>query len=289
MGVEVEERKIEANGLQTRYLAAGSGPPLVLLHGNGTSAADWSWVLPALARTNRVYAPDLPGFGGGVQPAPCYSPAALAASTSLYLDALGIGNAAVVGHSLGGLVALHLALREPDRVSSLGLVSSAGLGRAVNPALAASVLPGYGEIAVAWSRTPPGNAQRMWLLPLLFARPWRVPRGWLREQSRLAARPGALEAGLAGMRAMIQPPGQREVLLKRLPQLEMPALVIWGACDKIFPATQSRDAARRLPDARLYVIPGCGHLPHVECPDRFSEVLGRFLRETIEPDTAGRP
>jgi pimeloyl-ACP methyl ester carboxylesterase len=125
----VEERRIEVGGLPTRYLEAGTGEPLVLLHALGESTSDWRWVLPALARTHRVYAPDLPGFGGSSKPAADYSPAFFERFAAGFLDALGLRRAAVVGNSLGGLVALRLALSEPARVGALVLVDSAGLGR----------------------------------------------------------------------------------------------------------------------------------------------------------------
>lgn len=103
----------------------------MLLHALGESALDWRWVLPALARTHRVYALDLPGFGYSAKPSADYSPAFFASFVGAYLDALGLERTALVGNSLGGLVALRLALSEPARVSALGLVSSAGLGREV--------------------------------------------------------------------------------------------------------------------------------------------------------------
>ncbi|MBV9455610.1 MAG: alpha/beta fold hydrolase [Rubrobacter sp.] len=100
--------------------AGAGGPPLVLLHGVGTSAGEWTWVLPALARNHLVYAIDLPGYDGSSEP-PDYSPAFTARFVSAFLDALGIAQAVVVGNSFGGLVALHLALSEPERVSALVL------------------------------------------------------------------------------------------------------------------------------------------------------------------------
>ena len=123
--MNVEERRVEVQGLPTRYLAAGEGPPLVLLHALGESALDWRWVLPALTRTYSVYAPDLPGFGDSAKPLVDYSPTFFARFISGYLDALGLERAAVAGNSLGGLVALRLALSEPERVSALGLIDSA--------------------------------------------------------------------------------------------------------------------------------------------------------------------
>ena len=150
----IEERRIEVDGLSTRYLEAGEGPPLVLLHALGESAVDWRWVLPALARTHRVYAPDLPGFGGSGKPAAGYSSAFFARFVAAYLDALGVERAVVAGNSLGGLAVLRLALSEPERVGALALIDSAGLGREVAYALQLPTLPGYGYGAVAWGRRP---------------------------------------------------------------------------------------------------------------------------------------
>src|SRR5829696_2341674 len=175
MNVIIEKRNISVDGLPVRYLTGGEEPPLVLLHALGESALDWRWVLPALARTHRVYAVDLPGFGYSAKPSAEYTPAFFARFVGAYLDALGLERTGLVGSSLGGLVALRLALSEPARMSALGLVASAGLGRTVTYALRLPTLPGYGEAAVAWGKTSLGAAQRAWLrVPLLFARPCRV-------------------------------------------------------------------------------------------------------------------
>jgi 4,5:9,10-diseco-3-hydroxy-5,9,17-trioxoandrosta-1(10),2-diene-4-oate hydrolase len=113
---------------------------------------------------------------------------------------------------------------------------------------------------------------------LLFAHPPEsVPREWLAEQCRLALWPGYLEAHLSVLRAMVGPLGQREVLVDRLPSLEVPTLVVWGAGDRVFPEAHAREAAVRLREGSLALIPGCGHMPHVECPDRFLAALDEFL------------
>jgi len=266
------------DGLGTRYLIAGTGPPLLLLHGAGDNALDWKWVMPGLAATNRVYAPDLPGSPGSVRPAADYSPAFFERFVAAFLDALSIERAAMVGNSLGGLAALRLALSEPARVTALVLVDSAGLGRAVSPALRSLALPAYGKLAVAWSKTPPGAAQRALARALLlFARPREVPLEWLQTQYRLGRSPGFLEAQLATVRAQVGLRGQREVLLDRLPSLQSPTLVVWGARDRVIPESQARDAVSRLRDVTLSLIPDCGHLPHVERPDRFVAAIDGFL------------
>ena len=264
-----------------RYLAAGAGPPLILLHGVGDNAFDWSYVMPALARTHRVYAPDLPGSGGSARPAgDDYSPASFERFLAAFMDALGAESAAVAGNSLGGLVGLRLALTDPDRVTALVLLAGAGLGRKVSPALRSLAIPGYGGLAAAWGKRPPGAAQRaLGRATLLFGSPRRIPMKWLREQYGLARQPRFLKDQLATIRAQIGLRGQREILLDRLPSLRVPTLVVWGERDRVLPPAQAQEAISRIPDGSLELIPGCGHLPQVERPDHVAQVLARFLSE----------
>lgn len=273
------EKTIEVEGINTRYLTAGEGSPLVLLHGVGTSSGEWSWVMPDLARNHRVYAIDLPGYDGSYEP-PDYSPAFTASFVSSFLDAVGVEHAVVVGNSFGGLVALHLALSEPARVSALVLSDSAGLGRVVNPVMAAITLPGEGELARALAKTRLGAYQRaVRRALLLFARPWQIPLKWVKDQYKLAQLPNFTDATLASLRTTVDATGQREVLLDQLPRLQMPTLVVWGTEDKLIPYSQAKDAIARLQDGSLELISNCGHLPHVEQPKRFVSVLGQFLSE----------
>jgi pimeloyl-ACP methyl ester carboxylesterase len=279
MNVTVEKQDVEIDGMPIRYLAGGEGPSLVLLHGAGDNALDWQWVMPTLAATHRVYAPDLPGSPDSARPAADYSPAFFERFVAAFVDALDIGRATFVGNSLGGLVALRLALSEPERAGALVLVDSAGLGRAVNPAFTSVNVPGLGEAALPFWRTPVGAYQRAWgRTALLFAHPpGSVPREWVAEQCRLALSPGYLEAHLAVLRTQVGFGGQREVLVDQLPLLEIPTLVVWGAGDRVFPESQARVAAARLQEGSLAVVPDCGHMPHVECPDRFLAALDDFL------------
>jgi pimeloyl-ACP methyl ester carboxylesterase len=278
-----EKHRIDVDGLTTRYLAAGeAGPPLILLHGVGDNALDWRWVMLALARSHLVYAPNLPGSGGSAKPEDAdYSPGSFARFIASFLDAMGIERAAVVGNSLGGLVALRLALSEPERVTALGLIASGGLGRRVSPALRSLSLPGYGGLATAWGKTRPGAAQRaLGRAGLVFAHPRRAPREWLKEQYRLARLPGFLRAQLATVRAQVGLRGQREILLDRLPDLgQLPTLVLWGERDRVLPTSQAQEAISRIPNGFLEILPDCGHLPQVEQPDRFASALDRFLRD----------
>jgi pimeloyl-ACP methyl ester carboxylesterase len=283
VNVAIEEQNVEISGLPIRYLSAGEGPPLVLLHGAGDNALDWRLVMPTLAATHRVYAPDLPGSPDSARPAAVYSPAFFERFVVKFVDSLGIGRATYVGNSLGGLIALRLALSEPARVAALVLVDSAGLGYAINPAFTSVNFPGLAEAAMPFWRTSIGAYQRAWArTALLFAHPpGTVPREWIAEQKRLALWPGYLEAHLTVLRTLVSPLGQREVLVDRLPALEIPTLVVWGERDRVFPRSQAKRAVARLQDGSLALIPDCGHMPHVECPDHFLAVLDEFLLKQV--------
>ena len=279
MQTAIHRRHVSVGGLPTEYLTGGRGPPLVLLHGVGESARSWQRVLPELARTHRVYAPSLTGFGATAAPPAGYSPAAFTSFAEALLDTLGLARAAIVGNSLGGLIGMRLALAAPTRATALGLVGSAGLGREAALALRVLTPGGLGELAIRWYRTRLGGAQ--WALAtagLLFARPRRVPPSWLAEHYRQARRPGYLEATVGALRGQLTLRRQREILLDRLPRLTMPTLVLWGARDRVVPARHAR-AAARLPRGQLVLLPDCGHVPQVECPDAFLAVLGPFLAE----------
>ncbi len=279
--VAIQQRQVRVGKLTAAYLTAGEGPPLVLLHGHGESSGSWRWVLPALARAHRVYAPDFPGSGGSAKPAAyAHPPAFYSDFLADFLDALGLERAALVANSHGGLVALRLACAVPARVTALVLVDSSGLGREIHPALVGLTLPGYGEAAMAWLKTPLGAAQWAWgLAALVLARPLLAPPEWLAQHYRLAQTPGHLEGTLACLRGELGLWGQREVFWDELLRLTMPTLVVWGAYDAVIPVSHASSAVERLPQGHLALIPDCGHVPHVERPDRFVAALGRFLAE----------
>jgi pimeloyl-ACP methyl ester carboxylesterase len=116
-------------------------------------------------------------------------------------------------------------------------------------------------------------------VPLLFGRPERVPDVWITEQTRMAQLPGFTEATIAALRAQVDMGGQRKVLVDQLPHLQMPTLIVWGERDRVFPYSQARKALSRIQQGSLELVSDCGHLPHVERPDRFAAILGEFLDE----------
>jgi pimeloyl-ACP methyl ester carboxylesterase len=270
----------DVNGSTLHHFVAGEGPPMVLLHGDSASAVDWTWVRPHLARVAHVHALDFPGHGDSSKPSSPYSPKLFADTVVAFLDALGIERAVLVGHSLGGLVAVRAALHLEERVTALCLVASGGLGRYVHPAIAVQTLPGLGEAAAALAKTPPGSVQRAWARTMLLcARWWDVPAAWLDEQRRLTRLPGFAEASLRTRRSAIDLWGQKELILHDLHRLRVPTLVVWGAADIVVPVSHGVAAMAELPSARLEVLAGCGHMPQVEAPAAFAQTLTAFLSD----------
>src|SRR5664279_3840833 len=233
--IAMHDRRVSVGGINTQYLEAGTGPPVLLLHGHEQSATSWRWVIPALARTHRVLALSLPGHGETDPAVGGYAPGRdLTPFVADFLTVLGVGSLDLVGNSVGGSVALRLALANPGAVRTLTLVASAGLGREVHPLLALDTLPGIGELAIMLSRIPGGDIQRSTMsAAMLFAQPWRVPAEVFTEQHDLGRRPGQLEASTAMARALFDMTGQREILLDQLHALSIPTLVVWGENDYV--------------------------------------------------------
>lgn len=282
-GGRIREERIELDGVTTRYLTAGDGPPVVLLHALGESSFDWRPVMPRLATTCTVFALDLPGLGPPDEKAD-YSGKGLAAVVRAFLDSQGIDRFALVGNSLGGLVAIRVALANPERVTRLMLVNSAGLGEEVSSALLLTGLPMLGELTVAWGSTPIGGVHQAWTRAnLLFADVRNVPEAWLEEQKRLAATPGFNRATLQALRADLEGNRQRDIVLHELPKLSMPTLVVWGMQDKVFPPSHGRAAVDKLQKGSLELIENCGHLPQVEKPEEFARLLEDFLGLEYQP------
>ncbi len=279
MAAGMEVRSETVDGRAVEYVVAGSGPPLVLLHGDGESARDWQWVMPALSAAHRVYALSLPGHGGSA-PAESYTPESIAGWVSTVLDALDMQRVSLGGNSIGALVALHVTLDQPARIEHLVMLDSAGLGRVVNPILAMETAPGLGEAAIGATLLPGGAQLRAAArAPVLLAQPWRAPAGWWSDQVRWGSHRSVLEAAVAAKRAVLDVAGQRHVVLDRLAEVQVPTLVLWGVLDKVLPFTQGEAAVRRLRHGRLHLVPDAGHLVHIERPDAVSAAMLAFLAE----------
>jgi pimeloyl-ACP methyl ester carboxylesterase len=279
-GVATEE--IVLHGHRVRFHRAGEGPLLVLLHGIASTADTWAPVASALAARHTVLAPDLLGHGDSAKPRGDYSLGAYASGVRDLVAALGYDSGTVVGHSLGGGIAMQFAYQFPERVDRLVLIASGGLGREVHMILRAATLPGS-ELVLALL----GGA---WLRATGGAVGGALARLGLRAGEDLAgvttgigslADAGARDAFVRTARAAIDARGQRVSATDRLYlAAELPTLIVWGERDPIIPVAHGRVAHAAIPGSRLEVFEGAGHFPHREQPARFVSVIERFVAST---------
>lgn len=278
--VTLSERETRAGAARVRYLTGGDGDAMILVHGLGGSAENWIELAPELARRHRVLVPDLPGHGGS-EPAPLsggrgathlgpYADAVLAAAA-----AEGIERAVVVGHSLGGVVALRLALARPELVRGLVLCSPAGITSSTRPAriaIAVSAALRPGRVVAPFRHRLAGRA---WYRSAVFGRFFASDAATLSPRATIGFLEGT--ARHTDMR------GAGRALVADDPRLELddvraPSLVLWGARDPQLPLDDAFEYTRRL-GARLRVIADCGHLAIGERPDACLDAIELFAGE----------
>jgi 4,5:9,10-diseco-3-hydroxy-5,9,17-trioxoandrosta-1(10),2-diene-4-oate hydrolase len=272
------ENTATVSGLRLRYWDVGTGPAVVLVHGAAASVEYWRYTVGALAESHRVLALDLPGCGlserGPALPTLPEAGDLLAA----FLDALGIARAALVGHSLGGLVALEATLRHPGRAERLVLSNSAGLGPEISPLWRLAAIPPVGRLVFAVNRWTALRGRTN-----LFYHPRCEPEV-AAHYRRWIARPDLAGTLVEIARSGVSLGGQRAEVLRvdRLAEVATPTLIVWGARDPVFPLAHGERAARLIPHARLAVLARCGHCPQLEAPDEFNRLAMEFMSEAAD-------
>ena len=279
---QFEEWEIALHGRRVIYRVAGSGPPVVLIHGMLNSSSHWQAVAQELAGEHTVVAPDLIGHGDSAAPRGDYSLGAHAASIRDLLAAIGIDRASIVGHSLGGGVAMQFFYQFPQRVERLALISSGGLGREVSTLLRTAALPGISALLSMTINPRVLGGLRAGGTRL---RERGVESGVHLQAIARALRPlendGARHAFLQTLRAVIDMHGQRVSATDRLGLLEaVPTLIVWGERDRTIPIEHGRAAHTAIAGSRWRTLPGVAHFPHLEDPAALSAVLREFLAET---------
>jgi pimeloyl-ACP methyl ester carboxylesterase len=287
-----EAHEVDLHGHRAVYRTLGDGPDVVvLIHGMINSSRHWESVARRLGDSHRILAPDLIGHGDAATPRGDYSLGAHASSIRDLLATLGVERATIVGHSLGGGVAMQFYYQFPQLTERLVLVSSGGLGDEVSPLLRAAALPGSAEllrlvtrprlvggIAAAGARLrASGNRNGVYLQAVARA------LGPLQE-------PGSRRAFLETLRAVIDVHGQRVSAVDRLYLLgEMATLIVWGERDRTIPIEHGRAAAAAIPNCRFVGLPGVAHFPNLEDPEGLAEALSNFLATTepLQVDEAG--
>jgi pimeloyl-ACP methyl ester carboxylesterase len=272
------------HGHRRAFVRAGSGPALLLLHGIGNNCQTWNGVIGRLAESHTVIAPDLLGHGDSDKPRGDYSIAAYANGMRDLLSVLDIERATVVGHSLGGGIALQFAYQFPERCERLALVGSGGLGPELSAGLRAATLPGAELVLTAL--TGFSGPLRMGFQALdRFGQLTGLSR--LRDLAEAGDALLALKdvearrAFLRTLRGVADARGQAVTALDRLYLANaIPMLVVWGSRDPIVPAQHAETVHALVPTARVEVFTRAGHWPHLDEPERFCDVLLDFVAST---------
>ncbi len=279
-------RYIEIHGHRVAYRASGDGPVIVLVHGMARSSATWRFVMPRLAERYTVIAPDLLGHGESEKPRGDYSLGAFASGVRDFLLALGHERATVVGHSLGGGVAMQFAYQFPEHAERLVLVSSGGLGDEVNLLLRLLTIPGAEFVlplaCTTWLHDAGNNVSR-WLGNIGLRTSPHITEVW--DSYGSLADPRTRTAFVHTLRSVVDVAGQRVSAADRLYlAAAVPTLIVWGARDHIIPVDQGRATHAAIAGSRLHVFERAGHFPHCEHPEEFAELVGDFM-DTTRPST----
>ena len=279
--VSVDELSVHGN--LVRYAHAGtSGPVVVLIHGLASRAAQWEPVMSTLGDHYQVIAPDLLGHGQSAKPRGDYSLGAQACGIRDLLAALGHDQVSLVGHSLGGGIAMQFAYQFPGRVERLALVCAGGLGPEVSGFLRAATLPGseivLPIIAGSWVRAAARAVDRV-MAPVVPAgmREALVGFGSLGDGA-------TRDAFIHTARSVIDVRGQRVDGRDRLYlAADLPLLVVWGAKDAIIPVQHGLAVGEAVPTARVEIFAQSGHFPHLTEPARLSALLHNWMSNLRDP------
>jgi pimeloyl-ACP methyl ester carboxylesterase len=273
---------VTIHGHRRAYVVKGEGPAVLLLHGMACDHTTWLPIIDRLAERHTVIAPDLLGHGQSDKPRADYSVGGYANGMRDLLTVLGIDRVTVVGHSLGGGVAMQFAYQFPERTERLALVAPGGLGAEVTPFIRAVTLPGFhaamGVITLPGVRHLVGGAMR---------RLNRFDHPVVRDLAEIAEiiehlkDPRERRALAHVVRACVDVRGQIITMVDRayLAQ-EMPMCVIWGGDDLVIPTKHAQLIARHAPGARVHVLPGVGHFPHKDAAEATADLIHRFVVET---------
>ena len=257
---KIQQKTIKVDGLDVLYYMAGQGEPLVAIHGGGGDARTWRRNISELSAKYTVYAPDLPGYGGSQPLSDKYYIPELSDFVEKFTVALGLEKFSLVGHSLGGGVALDYALKFPTKIKKLVLVSSLCLGGEINFWIRFCALPGLMRSLGAIFKF--GFKCAKWLVNHLNPAKYILPLS-----------PAFMTVGgnITNFHR------QTLVLEQRLSEVKMPTLLVWGGRDPVVPVKQAYRAAKVIPDCRVEVFKNRGHNVHRDELKKFSSIVTDFL------------
>jgi pimeloyl-ACP methyl ester carboxylesterase len=265
----------EIEGKRINYvdIGSGDGPPIVFIHGLSGTWQNWLENLPYFAQNHRCIAMDLPGFGYSDMPAEKISIKGYARQVDALCEQLDLGPCIVVGNSMGGFVTAELEIRHPDRVERACLAAAAGISitnlRRRPVMTGARIIGALGAASGAQNRFVVSRPHLRWFFTnFVFRYPLRIAPDLMYEQLRGAGRPGFVDA----MDALTD-----YDFRDRLPDIKAPTLIVWGEYDMLVPVEDAHEFERLIPQSRTVILEDTGHVPMLERPAKFNELLEELI------------
>jgi pimeloyl-ACP methyl ester carboxylesterase len=278
--VHLEKRWVEVSGSRMHCLKSGSGPNLVLLHGLLGTASTWELVLPSLAAHSTIYAIDALGIGESERvPGIDATMSGQAARVVELMDGLGVGSADILATSHGGAVALMLAANYPDRVSNLVLHAPANPFSRITDSMVQFYLSGLGNWFAHQVPTLPESMQSL-ALGRMYGDPVHLRVGSLGKYVSSLRVPGTIDYVLDTLKAWFDDMTKLQAALYRVRHI--PTLLMWGDRDRAVALASARELAGCFDRVEFQLLPGTGHLPFEECPEKFARVTNDFLCKVRE-------
>lgn len=265
---------VTVDGVTLHYMHAGSGRPLVLLHGMGASSAAWRDNILPLSEHFSVYALDAPAHGDSDASVPDYAPKAMAQLLARFLEELDLTGSVLIGNSMGGGLAALTAYEAPHMVDGLVLVATVGITPKIPLFIRLATVPILGE--VLWLRALPRDQA---LLRVIFNDPRFAEKELADELARSRNRPGAKLAVLKALRAGASLSGLNAdtIMVPKLATMSIPVMVVWGSQDRIMPVELGYQAKKLMPTIDLHIFDQCGHWPQMEKAEEFNELVRSFV------------
>ncbi|MEN6464414.1 MAG: alpha/beta hydrolase [Syntrophaceae bacterium] len=276
--MKFEDKYIKIGNVNTRFWEYGEGEPLILIHGLGTSIEVFEPNIPELAKTCKVYAPDLVGFGYSDKPKANYTMAFLTDFLHDFLVQMNINKASLLGVSMGGGIALKYAIDYPDRMDKLILEDSAGLGRELALPLRLTSIPLLSKLSFLKYR----RAIAVYMRTLVHD-PKAMTDEMIDFYYKIFSLPGAIEAFSSVLINSCSLRGINEDIIKgitdKLSLIKCPTLIIWGKQDRSLPVKDALLANKEIPGSKLHLFDNCGHFANLEKTPEFNKIVSKFLSE----------
>jgi pimeloyl-ACP methyl ester carboxylesterase len=271
------DQYVRVGSINTRYWNAGDqGDSVVLLHGGGSSIEVWAHNIQVLAQHYRVFAFDMVGTGLTDKPSASYTLDYQLQFLQSFLDTFGIQKVSLIGNSMGGSIALKFALKSPEKVQKLGLISSFGLGR--EHCFSDRLLAAFPGVA---NLIPISRSGTRIVLKSCVYNPKVIPEEWVEHNFKRVCLPGQKEALISLLTSNIDLWGvRREVfdpIVLQLDHIKAPTLIVWGKQDSITPIAHAYVASQKIPNSSLHIFEQCGHWAQVEHPEKFNRLVLEFL------------